>query len=188
MYTMSESDIQLISDFAGALNTGRAGLTPAARFGNLTAVAVEGTPSVKWSHADELEELVKRARGQAVPPGSKVVLPDWGVTEFGYRYVPATPGVKYVCKFSIPNPPVSAVSPIVRASLSSGSGNSSLLLKVSDTDDAELGEAGTPTPETTLAYEAVAGLTKYAIFALGKDQPATTIGLLIQVPQSGTPA
>lgn len=69
-YVMTEADIQLIANFAGALNTGRAMVPPADRFGNIGIPAVAGSPSIKSSHADEFQELVMRAQQPAEPPSN----------------------------------------------------------------------------------------------------------------------
>lgn len=72
-YTLTESDIQLLSNFSGALNAGRALLPPAARFGNIGIPAASDSsptrnPSIKWSHADDLAALVDRAKGASDYP------------------------------------------------------------------------------------------------------------------------
>jgi hypothetical protein len=93
---MTPADIQLISNLAGALNTGRALVPHAERFGNLGIPATEA-PSVKWSHADELEELVKRAQGSGggegpTPPAANLFRFDMAWQGYPSRWkFPANP-------------------------------------------------------------------------------------------------
>lgn len=80
-YTLTPEDIKLIGDFAGALNAGRAHVAPAERFGNIQIPANPNQLSVKWSHADELQELYNRATTEepVEPPVQAIVVEiPWG--------------------------------------------------------------------------------------------------------------
>lgn len=74
-YTLTDADVALLANFAGALNAGRAGLAPAERFGNTSIPAAPGVPSIKWSHADELADLVARASGASSPTAPQPLPP-----------------------------------------------------------------------------------------------------------------
>ena len=59
-YTMTPADAQLILDHVGALNVGRNLVPQAERFGNTGIPADPNSPSIKWSHVDDLGALARR--------------------------------------------------------------------------------------------------------------------------------
>lgn len=104
-YTLTEADIILLSDVAGALNTGRIGLPIAARFGQLKTIADPNNPSIKWEHADQLTQLVYRIKNPLEPPQPPIEPPPANVEYLGELTIPngidipmMEPGKDYVVK------------------------------------------------------------------------------------------
>ena len=124
----------------------------------------------------------------AQPAPSVVSLPDWGADEQGNRRVRMAPGYVYAVRFAVPAT-TSDAGPRVRVSagiVPAGAGDIRAAI-VGDLAQVPAEFGGSTAGGAATVYgdwPADAGRTLYALYALGPDQPASDVHVLVSIPRA----